>query len=287
MKRFEELNPWALFVYYLSVIGITMFSMDPLLITVSLVSSVLCCIGVCDRRAHLFALAVFIVAAVLNPIFVHKGATVLFYVNDRPFTLEATVYGLVAAAMIAAALYRLRGMSAAFTSDKVLYLFGRVSPKLALMLSMSIRYVGLFRIRFRKIQDTQRALGLYDDGNLIDAVRGRARVLSVLITWTLENGIITAESMESRGYGSCRRSSYAVYRIHTADIAVILLCVILDAVTVIGAINTRIDYYPKLGFELFTPWGIAGAAAFALLCFLPVIINVKEAVRWRSLISEV
>ena len=189
--------------------------------------------------------------------------------------------------MIAAALYRLRGMSAAFTSDKVLYLFGRVSPKLALMLSMSIRYVGLFRIRFRKIQDTQRALGLYDDGNLIDAVRGRARVLSVLITWTLENGIITAESMESRGYGSSRRSSYAVYRIHTADIAVILLCVILDAVTVIGEINTKIDYYPKLGFELFTPWGIAGAAAFALLCFLPIIINVKEAVRWRSLISEV
>ena len=287
MKRFEELNPWALFVYYLSVIVITMFSMDPLLITVSLVSSVLCCIRVCDRRAHLFALAVFVFAALLNPIFVHKGATVLFYVNDRPFTLEATVYGLVAAAMIAAALYRLRGMSAAFTSDKVLYLFGRVSPKLALMLSMSIRYVGLFRIRFRKIQDTQRALGLYDDGNLIDAVRGRARVLSVLITWTLENGIITAESMESRGYGSSRRSSYAVYRIHTADIAVILLCVILDAVTVIGAINTKIDYYPKLGFELFTPWGIAGAAAFALLCFLPVIINVKEAVRWRSLISEV
>ena len=289
MKRFDELNPWALFVYYLSVIGITMFSMKPMLLAISLLSSVCCFVEsrAGNRRSHLFALTLFIIAAALNPIFVHKGATVLFYVNDRPFTLEATIYGLVAAAMLIAALYRLRSMSAAFTSDKALYLFGRVSPKAALLLSMSIRYIGLFKMRWRKIQDSQRALGLYDDGNLIDAVKGRARVLSVLITWTLENGIITAESMESRGYGAGRRSSYAVYRIHSEDIAVIVLCAVLDAITVLGVTHTQAVFYPKLGFELFTPWGIAGTAAFALLGFLPVIINAKEAVRWRCLTSGI
>lgn len=287
MKRFDRLNPIALAEYYLCVLGITMFSMNPLLLGIALLSSALCCVAarVGNRRTHLFAAIVFLIAAVLNPIFVHKGATVLFYVNDRPFTLEAVVYGLSAAVMLVAALYRLRCLSAAFTSDKVMYLFGRFSPKIALLISMSIRYVGLFRVRWRKIQDAQRALGFYDDGNLIDAVRGRLRVLSILITWTLENGIVTAESMESRGYASGRRTSYAVYRIHGEDIAVILLCAALTALTLIGAANTTIIYYPELRFELLSPWGAVGAAAFALLSLLPVIYDSKEAVRWRILIS--
>ena len=289
MKCFDELNPITLAVYYISVLGITMFSMQPILLAISLLSSVLCFIGGKhgNTRSHLFALAIFIIAAAMNPIFVHKGATALFYVNDRPFTLEAVLYGLTAAAMITAALYRLRSMSAALTSDKVMYLFGRLSPKAALLLSMSIRYIGLFKVRWHKIQDSQKALGLYDDGNLIDAVRGRARVLSVLITWTLENGIITAESMESRGYGAGRRSSYAIYRIHSEDIAVMIICAILDVITVIGVMNTKAVFYPQLSFELFTPWGVAGAAAFTLLCFIPLIIDAKEAVRWRCLTSEI
>ena len=289
MKRFEEMNPAAVAVYFLCVLTVIMFSMNPLLLGIALVTSVsgAAIAGTANGRAHLFSLAVFVIAAALNPLFVHKGVTVLFYLNDRPFTLEAVAYGLSAAAMITAALYRLRDLSKAMTSDKVLYLFGRLSPKLALLLSMTLRYVALFKMRWRKITDTQRALGLYQDGNLIDAVRGRARVLSILITWTLENGIVTAESMEARGWGSGRRTSYAVYRFHAADAILILLCLSLTAVTVVGVIFSQAVYYPEIEMSLFTPWGIAGAAAFALLSVLPLIWNTKEAVRWRSLRSKI
>ena len=288
LKRFEQLNPLAVAIYYLCVLIITMFSMNPLLLGIALVTSVISGIltGTAKLRTHLIFALVFLVAAVLNPLFVHKGVTVLFYLNDRPITLEATAYGLCAAAMLVAALYRLREVSKTLTSDKVLYLFGRISPKLALLLSMTIRYVSLLHIRWRKISDSQRALGLYDDGNLIDAVRGRARVLSILITWTLENGIITAESMESRGYGSGRRTSYAVYRVHTADIIFIIVCLLLTAATAVGVWQSQTAYYPALDMDLLTPWGSAGAAAFALLGVLPLIINAKEAIRWRLLLSK-
>ena len=72
----------------------------------------------------------FIIAAAINPIAVHNGATVLFYINDRPFTLEATLYGLTAAGMISAALYRLRCLTKDLTSDKEMYILGRAFPKL-------------------------------------------------------------------------------------------------------------------------------------------------------------
>ena len=286
--RFLQLNPFAVAVYYLCVLAVTMFSMNPLLLCIALTTAVLSSIltGAAHLRMHLFSAVIFIVAAVLNPLFVHKGVTVLFYLNDRPITLEATVYGLCAAAMLTAALYRLGELSKALSCDKVLYLFGRLSPKLALLLSMTIRYVSLLRVRWRKISDSQRALGLYDDGNLIDAVRGRARVLSILITWTLENGIVTAESMESRGYNCGRRTSYAIYRIHTTDVIFIMVCLLLTALTAVGVRQSSSVYYPALEMDLLSPWGAAGAAAFTVLGVLPLIINLKEAIRWRLLLSK-
>ncbi len=289
MKSFERLNPFAAALYYLCVLGLTMFSMNPLLLVISLLSAVLTASvgGAVKTRGHLFALLLFFAAAAINPIVVHKGATVLFYLNDRPFTMEAALYGVFAALMLCAALYWLRSLSRVFTADKVMYLFGRFSPKLALLLSMSLRYVSLFKLRWRKISDSQRALGLYRDGNLIDAVVGRARVLSILITWTLENGIVTAESMEGRGYGSGRRTSYAPYRIHPRDVAFILLTAALTAAAAIGTAHTTAVYYPELCFELRNLWGIAGAAAFGVLSLLPVMLEAKEAIRWRILISKV
>ena len=288
MKRLDDMNPLTTAFYYLCVLVITMFTMNPLILCISLLSSVTVSVvqHTATRRAHLFSLAVFFAAAIINPIAVHKGMTVLFYVNSRPFTLEAIVYGAAAAAMLTAALYRLRSMSKSLSSDKVLYLFGRFSPKIALILSMTLRFVELLKQRWRKIRDAQRALGLYDDNNLPDLLCGNARVLSILITWTLENGIITAESMESRGYGTGRRTSYAIYRLHAADAALIAAFAALSALTVLGITQSETIYYPLLQMDVFTPWGIAGAAAFLLLSISPLILDVKEAARWRLLLSK-
>lgn len=289
MRRFDDRNPIAVAVYYLCVLCLTMFSMNPLLLCLSLLSSVATCImhQAAGRRAHVFTAVLFLIATAVNPIAVHNGVTVLFYVNDKPFTLEAVLYGVFAAVMIAAALYWLRALSKAMTSDKVLYLFGRFSPKIALILSMSMRYVALFRQRWRRIRDCQRALGLYRDENLIDAVRGNARVLSILITWTLENGIVTAESMEARGYGVAGRTSFAAYQLHAGDVVLIAVCLALTAVAALGIAGTEAIYYPALNMRLTSVSGIAGAAAFAVLGFLPVMIDIKEGIKWRCLTSKI
>ena len=176
MRRFHEYNPIAVAVFYLAVTGITMFTMHPVIIGISLFASLLnyALYARGGIRPHLFSLILFIVLAVINPLINHNGVTVLFYLNERPITAEAAVYGVVAAGMVTATLYWLRLFSKAMTGDKLLYLFGWLTPKISLILSMTIRYVELLRARWRRIQDAQKALGLYDDGNLIDALKGRA-----------------------------------------------------------------------------------------------------------------
>ena len=289
MRRFSEHNPIAIAVYYAAVISITMFSSDPVITAISLLSSVLtyCLYARGSARVHLFSLLLFLVLTVVNPLIVHNGATVLFYLNSRPITLEATLYGANAAAMITATLYRLRSLTHDLSSDQVMYLFSRFSPKLALLLSMSLRYVGLFKIRYRKISAARRALGLYRDGNLIDAVRGRLMVLSVLITWSLENGVYTALSMDARGYGSRRRSTFALYRFRVRDLLLLLLTLAFTALSAAGLIGSGFTYYPELVCEPLSPLRLAGRIAYAILGVLPVIINTKEAIRWRILLSRI
>ena len=289
MKRFDERNPITVFFYYLCVIAVAMFAMNPILLAISLISAVLTYSLYHENRLrdHLFAAVLFLILALINPLISHNGATVLFYLNSRPFTLEATLYGVHASAMIVASLYRLRAMSRELTGEKVMYIFGRFSPKTALLLSMSLRGVGLFKKRFREITDTQRALGLYRDNNLIDALRGRMRVLSILITWALENGVVTADSMDARGYGSRRRTSYAIFRFTISDLALILLTAALTALTILGSTAASFDYYPAITAHLNAPLSAAGYLGCAILCTLPIIMNTKEAIRWRFLRSAI
>ena len=289
MKRFDELNPVVIAAYYIAVIFVTMFSMNPIIIAISLLSSVLCCClyAKTGRKMYLFSLILFLVLTVVNPLISHNGVTVLFYLNSRPITMEATLYGLGAAATVTATLYRLRALTRDFTSDRLLYLFGRISPKLALLTSMALRYVELFKHRWRRIQDSQRALGLYRDGNLIDAVRGRMRVLSILITWSLENGIVTAQSMDARGYGSRRRSFFAIYRFRVVDLILLLLILAFTGVGIAGIMSAKFSYYPAIHAELFSPLSVAGYIGYAILGVLPIIINTKEAIRWRTLRSGI
>lgn len=285
MRRFHEYNPITVAAYYLCVTAVTMFTMNPIVIGISLFASVLNYILYANGgiKPHLFSLVLFVIMAAVNPLINHNGMTALFYLNDRPITLEAALYGVTAAGMTVAALYWLRLFSKAMTSDKLLYLFGRLSPKISLILSMAIRYTKLLRVRWRKIQASQKALGLYDDGNLIDALKGRARVLSILITWALENGIITAESMDARGYGTGRRTSFRLFRFQLRDGLVTAICAAATAIAVIGLNSARVRWYPMIEMTLFDPVSVMGCLGFGILAVLPVIINTKEAIRWRYL----
>lgn len=87
----------------------------------------------------------FLLVAVTNPLFSHNGVTPLFYLNGNPVTLEAFVYGAAIAVMVVGVMLWCRCYSAVMTSDKFLYLFGRAIPKLALVLSMALRFIPMFK----------------------------------------------------------------------------------------------------------------------------------------------
>lgn len=292
MQNFDNLNPITVSIYFLTVTGIAMFCMNPILLCFSLFGAVLFFIlrnGRKQIKSHFGFLFLFLIMAIINPLFSHNGATVLFVINDSPITLEATLYGIVASAMILAVLYWFRSFTQIMTSDKLLYVFGSLSPKLSLILSMGLRFVPLFNRQTKKINDTQTALGLYKEDNIIDRIKGGTRVFSVLLTWGLENGIITADSMTARGYGTGKRTHFSLFRFRSSDIILLLLTLILSTVTCIALGTNALDitFYPKIEICVFTPVSVLGISAYAVLTLLPVILEIKEKIKWNCLISKI
>lgn len=292
MRTLDKYNPITAAVYFFSVSGIAMFSMNPVLLLISLCCSVSYYVvrnGGKSAGVHLFSAVLFFIMATVNPLVYHNGVTVLFVLNDNPVTLQAATYGLAAACMVVSVLYWFRSFSEIMTSDKLLYLFGKLSPKLALVLSMGLRYVPLFKKQAKRIENTQKALGLYRDDNLIDRFRGGIRVFSVLLTWALENGIITADSMSARGYGTGKRSHFSVFRMRRADVVFLLVTLGLFALTVfsIGVGALDFIYYPSLKAAGMSSSAISGYIAYCTLALLPTLTQTEERIRWKYLRSKI
>ena len=75
--------------------SVCMLSLHPALIILSLLGclTLLLLHNQVKARTLAASLGLFTVLTLLNPLFYHDGITVLFVINDRPFTLEALLYG--------------------------------------------------------------------------------------------------------------------------------------------------------------------------------------------------
>ena len=292
MLIFDNLNPVTIAVYYLAVVTVSMFTMNPVLHVIAFTGGILQFgfIKTGDKaRTHVFYWLIGLILALIRPIFSHNGATVLFVVNDNPITKESFIYGANAAVMVVGVLYLFRVFSDTMTSDKLLYLFGRFSPKTALVMSMGLRFIPLLRRQKRMIGQAQTAIGINKDDNAIDRIKAGLNEFWATVGWGLENGIITADSMAARGYGQGRRSRFSLFRFKTGD-AVMLITLAVLLTPVIAALATgRYDtsFYPRYTAAETGMSGIVGYICYGMLLAIPVLIIISENIRWKYLMSKI
>jgi energy-coupling factor transport system permease protein len=270
------------------VILTTIFMLHPVLLACSFCASMAYSIylkGMKAVRFNLVALLpLMVVAALINPAFNHGGMTILGYVNQNPLTLESIYYGVAAAAMLGTAILWFSCYNVVMTSDKFIYLFGRVIPALSLIFSMVLRFVPRYKAQIKRITDAQRCVGKdVSSGTVFARIRNGMMILSVMVTWALENAIETADSMKSRGYGLKGRTAYSNYRIDRRDALLFVVMAVLLLVTLFAMVFgvIRVQYFP---FFMVNEAGALTTALYVfygVLCFLPLLLDVREDVVWR------
>lgn len=293
MNTFSSYHPAVLLAYFAGVLLVSMFTANPVLLVLSLLGGVFFC-AMLERprffaRSLAFYIPLFVVIAVTNPLFSHNGATPLFFLNGNPVTLEAILYGADIAAMLVAVLYWFKCFNHIMTSEKILFLFGRLIPKLSLLLSAALRFIPLYASQMKKVHQAQKAMGLYAGTGAADRVRGGIRVFSAVLTWSLENAVDTGDSMKARGYGLKGRSHFSLFRFTLRDGLLLGAAALLLGVVLAGLClgELAFSFYPRVTALRLTPMALLSYGAFGLLAFLPFCIEAAESLRWKMRLARV
>lgn len=295
MNEFKSCHPMVNFLYFFLVIGFTMFLMHPVSLGITLFCAVLYTFVLKGKRKALksMGVAVFVIlfTAILNPLFSHYGVTVITYLpTGNPLTAESICYGIAAGVMLSSVLLYFSCSNMVLTSDKFTYLFGRIIPKLSMVFSMILRFVPTLISRLKEISAVQKTLGRdISKGGIIKRVKCGIKILSVLITWSLENAIETADSMKSRGYGLSGRTSYTIFKLEKRDKLMLLSMGILSAVILWGILSGKLNYsyFPVLYTEKLSFLSLCMHTAYLFLCLTPVLLEWREAIRWNVIKSKI
>ena len=312
---FSDYHPTVIFIYFAGAIILGMFFMHPALLLISAGSAFLYFTYLGGKKSAAAGLsilfAVTLTAGAVNMLFNHRGVTVLFYLRGNPITLESAVYGILAGLMISTMIIWGACASKVLTSDKIMYLLGRKLPVFALLFSMILRFVPRFTAKAREISEGQKAISGNVIGNsaLTNAanaavrrpknrpqnpvfctnVKYGLRTASILTTWALENAVDTADSMKSRGYGLAGRTSFSVYRFDRRDgMAVIWEAVLIGTAAACAKTGAgAFQCFPMIKTAEVTVITAVLMTSYALLLLLPVIINVREEIKWHYLQSRI
>ena len=290
---FASYHPLVNFLYFAMVIVFSMCFMHPACLLISVGSATAYNLYLKGRKGLRFSLRFLLpmmaLAAILNPAFNHEGATILTYLpGGNPLTLESMVYGLAAALMMVSVVQWFSCYNEVVTSDKVVYLFGRVIPALSLVLSMTLRFVPKFSTQLQTVRKAQQCIGRdLSNGSLPQRMKHGITILSIMITWSLENAIETADSMRSRGYGLPGRSAFSIYRFDSRDAAAMLWLGFCLWYIVFGWAGGAMAYryYPTLKGVGFAPFPLSFFLVYLALCLTPLILNRREDVKWKRLRS--
>lgn len=294
MNEFKGYHPIVNMVYFIFVIGFAMFFMNPVCLAISLLCAATYIIILKGRKAKklfICMLPIICMAALLNPAFNHEGATILAYLpGGNPLTLESLIYGGMAAVMLASVIVWFSCFNEIMTSDKLMYLFGRIIPSLSLIMSMTLRFVPRFCTHLKAVIAARRTIESdMSDRTIIQRAKNGLAVLSVMVTWSLENSVETADSMRARGYGLSRRTAFSIFSFDRRDRNAFLYIACLGIYVLIGNLSGGIyfKYFPSVIFKGFSFFGASVFTAYFLLCILPVIIEIRGMIKWKLTESKI
>ena len=287
--RFDSYHPVINLIYFVAAIVCTIWFHHPVFLGISYICAFVYSVKLNGKRALIFNLCliplIFVYAAWYS-YYNHFGITNLRqnFIGNH-ITLEAVVYGVVRGVTVAAVIMFFSCVFAVVSSDKVVYLFGRISPRLSLFLSIILRSVPRIKERARKIEISREGIGKgFRQGNIFQRFFHGLSIVSIVITWTLEDFVESTVSMKSRGYSLRGRTAFSIYRFDNRDrsfVVMIFLCLTFVAAAIMLD-QTEICYDPEIIMNPVTAMSFVFYGAYAVLLLLPVGLQIVGEMRYRK-----
>lgn len=270
---FERCHPAVNFIYFAAVVASMITFQHPIFLVISSLCAFTYSVKRNGWKAVVFNLCLlpFVVAfALYYSSYTHFGMTVLSQnMVGNNMTLESLVYGAVLGVIGAGICMWFSCVFSVFTTDKVVYLFGKVSPRLSLFLAIALRMVPRIKKEAKRINMAQQGIGRgANQGNLWQRFHNCLRIVSMLITWTIDSLTIASESMRSQGSSLRGRKAFSIYRFDNRDrffVIGLFLCLTLTMMAMLLG-QTDMVYDPKIIWTQVNPLFCIG---YGVLCLMP------------------
>ena len=290
---FSKLHPAVNLLFFIGAICFGVLLQHPVYLLAGIFASGVYYLFLNGRKGMkniLLMIPLFVFITLFNPIVNTRGVTVLFTYFDRPYTLEALIYGIAVAATFVLMLLWFGCYGKVLTGDKFTCLFGDFAPSLSLLLVMVFRMIPNLLQKAKQIIGARNSIGKgTENSSFKDKLNSGMTVIGVLTSWALEGSITTSDSMRSRGYGTTKTTSFMVYRMTKTDCVLTAVMLVLLGVVIFFAANGSMtaEFLPERSITPINSKNIIGFIAYLGYLMIPTILNIKEVIQWNISKSKI
>lgn len=290
--KFTVIHPAVYMVYYLILILFAFFFNDPyytasFLICIALLITLQ---GIKSEFKNIikFYIPMALLIIILNPLISHIGVTKIYIAGSYFITLESLVYGILMSLSLLIILLLFASYNSAVSYQEMLYILSKRFPNISIVIIMALRFIPLLNYRLSEVKKVS-MFNLKNSGNQkkdetkVNKIKNSTQMLAVVVSWSLEESMLSAKSMKARGYGITERTNYLSFKFRKIDYYFISITIITALVCITGILQGygRINIYPQLQFSLSE--NIFNIFYFAfLVLLLPLIyLEFKEKLIWH------
>ena len=284
--RFDSFHPMINLIYFVGAITCTICFQHPIFAVISFLCAFTYSVKLNRYKSLVLNLVLIILAAVYAlwySYYNHFGVTNLKmnFIGNQ-ITLEALVYGSVRAIIVITVIMWFVCIFTLITADKIVYLFGRISPKASLFLSILLRTIPRIKARAKRIEISRKGIGKgIGQGSLLDKVFHVFALISILITWTMEDFVESSNSMKSRGYSLKGRTAFSIYRFDNRDRGIVIAFFICLTFVMMAVLfnQTNVYYNPQIVMNRITVVSGVFYVAYAIFLLMPLGLQIIG--EWR------
>lgn len=287
-NQFERFHPLVTFSFYAGALSLLIIMLHP----VFLGTAIVVILAINYRQDHLngvrrwliFMMTTGLLIVIFNPLFNERGRHVLFEIGQRRFTLEAVTYGGMNALSIIGVLALFISYNEIMTPNKLLFLFSKFMPQFAILLMLTLRFIPLMKRRLAEISVIQMSKGIsVTHGKWKGRVKAAMQYIQILLTYSLEEAIQTADSMKARGYGSGIRTSYEYFRFKKMDGLALFYLVLLFFIILNGRFSGYgfLNVYPIMESCQLTQMDTFTLTFYLLFLSFPLLTEIGGVFRCR------
>lgn len=287
--RLISLHPAIYVIYYMILVIFAFIINDPFYLTSFLICLIILITlqGITNEFKNMikFFIPISLLIITINPLVSNNGITKFFIIDNYFITMESLTYGILLSISLLIVLTIFLCYNNAVSYQEMLYLFSKKFLNTSIIIIMAMRFIPLLNNRWKEVSKLNKFNNTSGNVNYnrskMGQIKNTTHILSVVVSWSLEESMVIAKSMKARGYGITNRTNYLSFKFKSIDFYILIIIISCFIISINGIFYGygRIEIYPQLHFSYENVFSIFYLSFLILL--LPIIyIEIKERLLW-------